>query len=701
MSLETKSFEFGEFLLDTKERVLLRNGVPLSVTPKAYLLLLTLIKDHGRIIHKDELMDKVWEDSFVEEGNLAFTVGLIRRALGDDSHHPRFIATVPRRGYRFVADVIERNQRNGSDRVELPLQNKPKKRRASTFNLIVSGVFLIVVSLAVWDAIRPVGDSIPVLKMPLGIEPLSTNGEAFHSTMSPDGRNVVYISGRKHSVRLRQLDTGNDVEIVAFSGDVYGGIAFSPDGNSIYVARSLHERPFDIYRLSIFGGIPTKLVDGAQGWISVSPSGQLISFVRCPRTAAEWCSLWVADAVDGKNERKLVSRLRPIRISDSNFSPDGTSVAFASGQSENASSEFGISSVEIESGTVRELSVERFFNVRKLSWLPGGGILLSASKLPDDMDRIWYLEAISGTVKAISRDSESFATVSTDTGAKLMVATRISSDFQIRVYNTGKLGIAPRAIASATSAAYAPDGRILFSSSMTGNSEIWSASADGTSKRQLTNNKADERSPVPSPDGVFVYFCSNKTGEAHVWRMRSDGSEQIQITDKIGGIPLFVSPDNRWLYYHSGPGRTLMRIQSLGGNEEEVFGERIERFALSADGRHLAFPDTRGGRPALGTFSLENGAFTTFDLGSNVKVIDVGWDIEGNGLVYIAEDLMTGQKSIRFFSMGDKESRIIREIGDDEVLSFVGGRTEKGSIAVIQGAWKHDAVLIRGLKVEQ
>lgn len=105
MSLEIKRFGFGDFLLDAKEKVLLRGGKPLSVTPKALELLLFLVENHGHLVEKNELLQAVWADSFVEEGNLAFTIRLLRKALGDDAQNPRFIETVPKRGYRFIADV--------------------------------------------------------------------------------------------------------------------------------------------------------------------------------------------------------------------------------------------------------------------------------------------------------------------------------------------------------------------------------------------------------------------------------------------------------------------------------------------------------------------------------------------------------------------------------------------------------------------
>ena len=100
-------FSFGPFLLDPAKRTLLRDGVPQSLTPKAFDLLLLLVEQRGRVLSKDELLKAVWPDTFVDEANLSQQIFMLRRTLGGDSNGQEYIATIPRRGYRFVADAIE------------------------------------------------------------------------------------------------------------------------------------------------------------------------------------------------------------------------------------------------------------------------------------------------------------------------------------------------------------------------------------------------------------------------------------------------------------------------------------------------------------------------------------------------------------------------------------------------------------------
>src|SRR5712692_10597110 len=100
-------YEFGPFRLDTTERLLLRGGQTLPLTPKAYETLLLLVENSRHVLGKEELIEKLWRDTFVEEANLTNNISLLRKALGDNSDEPQYIETVPRRGYRFVANVRE------------------------------------------------------------------------------------------------------------------------------------------------------------------------------------------------------------------------------------------------------------------------------------------------------------------------------------------------------------------------------------------------------------------------------------------------------------------------------------------------------------------------------------------------------------------------------------------------------------------
>lgn len=153
-------YEFGSFLLHPQQRLLQCNGEPVSLTPKAFELLVILVERHGRLIEKEELLGIVWPDVAVEEGNLAVMVSHLRKALGDDRESHTFIETVPRHGYRFVAPVVSKlhsrfeppdSSKGDESLEELPagetLAAPPKSqlRRGGIYALAIICVFVAII----------------------------------------------------------------------------------------------------------------------------------------------------------------------------------------------------------------------------------------------------------------------------------------------------------------------------------------------------------------------------------------------------------------------------------------------------------------------------------------------------------------------------------------------------------------------------
>jgi TolB-like protein/DNA-binding winged helix-turn-helix (wHTH) protein/cytochrome c-type biogenesis protein CcmH/NrfG len=103
-------YEFGDFRMDLDAGVLQRQGQRVPLTPKVFETLRVLVERHGRLVSRDDLVAKVWPDTFVEEGNLASNISVLRRALGDAPDGRNYIETIPKRGYRFTAEVRSTDQ---------------------------------------------------------------------------------------------------------------------------------------------------------------------------------------------------------------------------------------------------------------------------------------------------------------------------------------------------------------------------------------------------------------------------------------------------------------------------------------------------------------------------------------------------------------------------------------------------------------
>jgi eukaryotic-like serine/threonine-protein kinase len=486
----------------------------------------------------------------------------------------------------------------------------------------------------------------------------------------------------------------------------YAGLAFSPEGDIIYFTRFplADGQQADVYRVSIFGGLPTKIIEQAQGWISVSQSGDKISFVRCAYLDDDYCSLWIADT-DGADQQRLVSRPRPFRISDNAISPDSSTVAFASGQSNNASNEFSLMEVDAASGAEREITKERFFNIRKLAWLPGReGLLISASQVPNLRYRIWNVNYLSGAVRSVTSDADNLSAVSIDRAATAIVASKIHGDFQIKLLSNGKSAGDVKGLVDASSMTIAPDGKLFFASGMTGNSEIWSMEPDGTSLRQLTNDKADDHRPQISADGRTVYFSSNRSGEAQVWRINADGSGLVRITEKEGGLPVFASSDGRWIYFQSGRRRSLWRAPANGGAEEAVLDEPSTFYKFSRDGNFIAFPDSGQGGRSINIVSIDRNlpvGKIALPAGSG-RIVDLEWHKNGKAISYILADPVNGRYSIWRQAIAGGEPKMTFDLGTDDIResSSFAFAPDETFFGIIQGRWKHDAVIARGLTAQ-
>lgn len=145
---DNHSYEFGRFRLNVAERILLREGELVPLTPKVFDILVTLVEHGGQVVAKDDLMKRVWPNTFVEEGNLTQNISLLRKALGETPGGAQFIETVPRRGYRFVAetsqswndDLIPKSETTPS---EPPLVSAPTRVRRTPVFALAAGLVVI------------------------------------------------------------------------------------------------------------------------------------------------------------------------------------------------------------------------------------------------------------------------------------------------------------------------------------------------------------------------------------------------------------------------------------------------------------------------------------------------------------------------------------------------------------------------------
>jgi Tol biopolymer transport system component len=431
--------------------------------------------------------------------------------------------------------------------------------------------------------------------------------------------------------------------------------------------------------------------------VSASPDDKQIAFTRCNYQDEDFCSLMIIGA-DGKNERQVLTRKRPIRLSGTQFSPNGKSIAFASGQSWNGGSDFRLMQLDLASGVENQISPKTFFDITNLKWLPDGdGLLVAAKENHDGRLRIWHISTATGETRALTKDATDYITLSLDKAADKMIATHTSNTFHLYLARTDDVNNQKRLAVARTGVAFAPDGKIIYEGN---DGDIWTINRDGGEQRQLTSDSFSDIQPRVSPDGRHIYFTSNRSGSSQVWRMNADGTNQIQLTKREGGYPKFVTPDGKWVYFLSGLYQSLWRVPSDGGEENQVLEGPLHEPTLSPDGKWVAYlfrsnTDKNRFTVALSSFS-EPKYRRIFKLPDDrFRLLCVAWGADNNSFYYATSD--GTRNSLWRQSVSDTRPVLIGDLGDDEV-AHLAMSPDGTSFAFIRGRWIHDAVLIEGLK---
>jgi Tol biopolymer transport system component/DNA-binding winged helix-turn-helix (wHTH) protein len=732
MSFEIKHFyRFGDYTVDPDQKILLRNGMPAPLTPKVFDTLLILVENSGRLVKKEELMNRLWPDSFVEDANLTFNIQQLRKSLGDNARKPQFIETVPRRGYRFIADVEEISNGGGNIGREMPLKSSdraseagsaqkagniysgdgaqtswaakpavyPASARNSKKAILIAAALVLVLAGGgmLW---RYFNDSKGNLRefvagLPLKIEKLTATGESPHAAISADGKYLAYTQGfvNNQSIWLRQLATNTNIQIVPSNGPIYG-LAFAHSGEYLYFVKG---SPGALYRVSLLGDVPVKIVEPAEGRFSLSSDDRHIAFVRVSTNAEgqREYSLVIADG-DGTNEHTLLTRRYPDKLDAPVWSPDNDSIICAYGNSAGGGQNVSLVEIRVNNGMSREMSAEKFANIVKIAWLPQKqGLIMSAAKNPEGYLQLWRISYPGMEFRQITAGSISYSDLSiTASGDKIVSSqTARASDLWI-----GE-GSDPRNIRRITAATdklcWTPARQLIYSSRVSGNEDLWMMKPDGSDQRQLTVDTRINATPAVTPDSHYIVFMSNRGGVFQVWRMNIDGTNQVELTNGGGKNFPVVSPDGRWVLYNSTDNWDVWRTSIDGGEPGQVTDRPAFFPSISPDGKMIAALGRNESKAALLILPFAGGPpIKTFDLGGrNFSGTRIEWTPDGQSLVYAIEQ--DGVNTLVKQSLNGGPVQEITKFPDD-VFDF-GYSYDGQMLAVTRGGWQSDVVLIRDL----
>lgn len=725
---------FGPYVLDLSERILRKGEQIVPLAPKVAETLCILVENHGRLMTKDELMNRLWSDSFVEERNLAQNIFTIRKALNEKEGGQKFIETVPRRGYRFIADVSAVKM-NGSDAAAIDniaggdgdvfkpaavtVQAPPVKKRYGLpiLGALVLAGALIVVGLYTFRAGRSDRAAVPGDAYSNGsqLKRVTDTGKSWLPAISPDGGRIAYVYHNDNSdgIRVQDMATGAVSDIVPPSKAEIGQPEFSPDGDQIFYTAREGGLEATVYRISLHGGDPKAVAKNARSEVSVSPDGNHLAFIRF-NPEADGLELITA-ATDGSDERSIARRKgdKQFRVWETSpaWSPDGKKIIAAAFDQTSSGSDPQrrnyLVEIDTASGAETEIVSPGFYTIAQPIWDKNGNAIYAVAQDSSVSPlQIWRIERSSGKALRVTNDVTNYERLSLSADGKSLVAGVRSTFYNIWVHDLK--GESPPAQLTRSVALrngffgiiWTPDSReVIFS--QTDNVDagnLWAVNVETGQERQLTfEETASNRWPAVTPDGRFVIYASNRSGQWHLWRMDLYDGSVTQLTSGVGESHPQLSPDGKRLIY-SSPGDVPKSTWSMNipdGIPQKILDDTGGPAHFSPDSTMLAInyfdPNERSRSPwKFGIMPADGGALPQ-ELPLNSERSILRWRNDGNA-IYFIEPGRT-HNNVFVYELSSKASRPVTSFTEMKIVNM--GLSPNGRyLALARGNTASDIIKI-------
>ncbi len=594
-------FRFGIFEADLQTAELRKNGVKVPLQGQPFQVCSLLLEHAGELVTREELRQRVWpEDTFVDfEQALNTAIAKIRLALGDEADNPRFVQTLPRRGYRFIGPVAKPEPQPVTQ-TAAPVTPKgwferPTARRS--WLLALTTLLILLSGYGIWRSVKNRADKLPPIegaqRDKLTIVPFTTfPGFEIAPSFSPDGNEIVfswfgYEKEFQFDLYIKQVGQEHVVQLTHHPATFLVS-AWSPDGRLIAFMRQADPESTGIYLISPLGGAERKVagITAASGWaplgVSWSPDGKWLAFSKGNSLAKQAGSSADHFSIHLVNVETSEERLLPDPSKDCGntwqpaFSPDGkylASVCVLAG---------GVAKIYLQTPDgkqARELkdarSSEGFAGI---AWAEDSQSLLYCAD-----QHLWRIPLEGGKPEMLlfAQDVESVAVASHGNRLAFAQVHHSGQVFQLALANQTKLTAPATKLISSTrgdgGAHVSPDGKhIAFQSWRSGNPEVWVCDRDASNPVQLTSFAGPSiGEPRWSPDGRRIVFD-----------LRTDsGIPELYIVDLAGGPPRrfltgtteaaspFWSGDGHWIYFNTERPHAIWKAPVEGGAASRLTAE--------------------------------------------------------------------------------------------------------------------------------
>ncbi len=719
-------YEFGGFRLNAQTNTLWRGDDLIPLSPKAFELLKLLVENRGEVVSKQVILDKVWTETFVEEGVLTQNIYTLRQTLGKDENGKQLIENLARRGYRLTVPIYCDTETRRRAETRLPprssadnqnrdsnLPASPRHRFSGSLAivLIIGVVLLTVIGYRFFASLIPANPPPQITE--LKFKQLTDTGDVRYLTVSPDGNLVAFTRG--FDIFLRNLQTNNEVKLNLENGTQAGCLQFSPDGNFIYFGNLYNrDEKGSVFRLSQRGGVPEIMAENIWSGFSLSPNGQELAFVRkFPSENRQ--GLIIKDLETGV-EKTLKTLNLPEEFYWNNYpawSSDGQKIAMVAVTPSEHFTRLLI--FERENGKELELKPKNFRNVEQVVWNSGGNSLLAAANDGNNF-QLWKISMSDAAAKRITNDLNSYLGISVSQDRKKLISRQRIYYSNIWVSKKGDLNNLKQVTAGTSrndgllGLRWLDEEKIVYTS----NDEkirdwnLWLLNTvDGTRQKLTSDTETQNDYPTVSADKKFIFFASDRNKESRIWRINPDGSNPTQVTFGEAETHHFpqVSPDGKWLYFiiKSGRSSTIGRksleensVQELSGKTQFVPGNFL---SLSPDGKFLAFQNISNQSPThdanpklqLAIMSTENPQHVIFtEIETLLQIVE--WREDSKSFDYIVGNVKESGLLHQSSETDAKPTKIL-EMTPASIFNFAWSPSGE-NLAVSRGQLLRDVVLL-------
>jgi Tol biopolymer transport system component/DNA-binding winged helix-turn-helix (wHTH) protein len=668
---------FATFAVDLQAQELRKAGLRLRLTGQPFQVLAILLEQPGSVVTREELQKRLWPDTFVDvDHNLNTAINKIREALGDSSENPRFIETLPRRGYRFIGEVERPAQPVVEAPVEAVTTGEPDRGSDSrklwwkVAAVIVTVSIIVVGAGVIYRRSKPQRpqEQAALTAIPFTALPGQETAPAF----SPDGSRIAFAWNGDPAPGTK----GFDLYVKAIGSETLLRLtrhpsewispAWSPDGTQIAFHR-MAGVDTGIYVVPALGGPERKLhytrmlgTSGAMSIISWSPDGRWIAFNNVPRDGHAVMSLLSTEELETD---RLLNGANCLEQGQPAFSHGGEYLAYWCFRTEG---EAGLYSLPLPDGKPKMIGPLRAWP-QGLTWSADDEKLIYS----DWNTRSYQLGEVTvatGSVKRLALEGSAQLPTVSPKGDKLAYS---SASISTNIWRRDLLHPDAQAVEPIPSSRrqydpqYSPDGkRIVFASHRSGRQGVWISSDDGSNLVQLSNPNYQSGSPQWSPDGSRVAFDSQSLPHDRWEIYVADVAERKPrklITNISDVIRPHWSRDGKWIYFRSSqPGRRgAYRCPASGGNAV-LLSKDVDAVSPqeSFDGKTVYFASHEENSTLKKTV-LSGQPGTESEVDGLPRLRHSGlWTLSPGGIYFVPAD---APRSVRYFDLASKQTRQIFE----------------------------------------